>query len=72
MDEAGFSISTRSACETDSQEGSRAVFALTGDRERAFSTLRFSWGSDISRSDLLAAAQALIEAVRFVDSHKER
>src|SRR3989338_3153542 len=47
LDEAGFAVSTRSACETDSEEGSRAVFALTGDHERAKATLRISWGPGV-------------------------
>jgi cysteine desulfurase len=68
LDEAGFAVSTRSACETDSEEGSRAVFALTGDTDKARSTLRISWGPDISSRSLARFARALIRAVRFVDS----
>lgn len=67
MDEAGFAVSTRSACETDSAEGSRAVFVLTGSRERALATLRFSWGRDTTEREVRRAAEALKEAVRFVD-----
>lgn len=68
LDEAGFAVSTRSACETDSEEGSRAVFALTGDMERARSTLRISWGPGVSRGELMAFAGALRSAVAFVDN----
>ncbi len=68
LDEAGFAISTKSACETDSSEGSRAVMALTGDAERAKSTLRISWGPDISPGDLARFASALRKAVAFLDS----
>lgn len=68
LDEAGFAVSTKSACETDSEEGSRAVFALTGDQERARSTLRISWGPAARVRDLTRLARALAQAVVFVDS----
>lgn len=68
LDEAGFAVSTRSACETDSEEGSRAVFALFGDRERARATLRVSWGPEVSRGDLRRFAKALAREAAFVDS----
>jgi len=65
LDEEGFAVSTRSACETDSEEGSRAVFALTGDTERAHSTLRISWGPNIRSRELSRFAKALAQAVAF-------
>lgn len=72
LDEAGFAVSTRSACETDSDEGSRAVFALTGDRERALSTLRISWAPGVRASQLRRFAVALTRAVGFIDSSTSR
>ncbi len=72
LDEAGFAISTRSACETDSEEGSRAVFALTGDRKRALSTLRISWGPRTRGRDLTRFSRALVEVLAFVDSNTQR
>jgi cysteine desulfurase len=66
LDEAGFAVSTRSACETDSEEGSRAVFALTGDMDRARATLRISWGSNTRPRALRRFARALISAVTFI------
>ncbi|HUY05274.1 MAG TPA: aminotransferase class V-fold PLP-dependent enzyme [Candidatus Paceibacterota bacterium] len=72
LDEAGFAVSTRSACETDSEEGSRAVFALTGDRERALATLRISWNPRTRGRDLARFAAALRTAVAFVDSNTQR
>jgi cysteine desulfurase len=69
LDEEGFAVSTRSACETDSEEDSRAVFALTGDRERARSTLRISWGPSVRASELRRFAAALARAVAFIDSN---
>ncbi len=68
LDEAGFAVSTRSACETDSQDGSRAVFALTGDRERARATLRISWDSRVRSRSLARFAAALARAVAFIDT----
>ena len=72
LDEEGFAVSTRSACETDSEEGSRAVFALTGDEERARATLRISWNSEVSPRALARFAKALAEAVSFIDRRNER
>lgn len=68
LDEAGFAVSTRSACATD-EEGSTAVLALTGDLERAGSTLRVSWGSATRARDIDRFARALLDAVRFLDSN---
>ncbi|MBI4132969.1 MAG: aminotransferase class V-fold PLP-dependent enzyme [Candidatus Sungbacteria bacterium] len=72
LDEEGFAVSTRSACETDSETGSRAVFALTGDSERAKTTLRISWGPGVGNRDFPRFAKALAEAVQFIDNRKER
>lgn len=68
VDEAGFAISTRSACATD-EEGSTAVLAMTGDAARAASTLRISWGPSTSVRELDHFADALVRAVRFVDAN---
>jgi cysteine desulfurase len=68
LDQAGIAVSTKSACETDSETGSRAVLALTGEAARAASTLRISWGPATSERALLRAADELIKAVRFLDS----
>ncbi len=68
LDEAGFAVSTRSACETDSEEGSRAVFALTGDLERARVTLRISWGPEIRPRELTRFAEAFARSVKFIDN----
>jgi cysteine desulfurase len=72
LDTAGFAVSTRSACESDSAEGSRAVFALTHDRERALSTLRISWGPGVGERDLGRFAEALAREVLFVDNEKPK
>ena len=72
LDEAGFAVSTRSACETDSEEGSRAVFSLFGDRERARATLRISWGPGIRHRELDRFAEALMRSIAFIDSSASR
>jgi cysteine desulfurase len=69
LDEAGFAVSTKSACESD-RAGSRAVLALTGDEARAKSTLRISWNSSTTSADLARFARALSEAVHFLDTAK--
>ncbi|MBU6388667.1 aminotransferase class V-fold PLP-dependent enzyme [Patescibacteria group bacterium] len=88
LDEAGFAVSTRSACESNhagsmirspaderseswqvTGEGSRAVLALTGDRNRAFSTLRISWGAGTGAGSLVRFSRALARAVAFIDSN---
>jgi cysteine desulfurase len=65
LDEAGLAVSTRSACETDSETGSRAVLALTGDPLRAKSTLRISWGAGVRARDLARLAEALEKALKL-------
>jgi len=72
LDEAGFAVSTRSACETNSENGSRAVFAFTGDKERARTTLRISWGPEISTRQLNRFKKALACTISFVDSNDRR
>ena len=67
LDAAGFAVSTRSACESDKTEGSRAVLALTRDRARALSSVRISWGREARSRDLARFAEALVGAVAFID-----
>lgn len=64
LDDAGFAVSTKSACETDREEGSRAVLALTGDTERAKATLRISWGPATKARDLDRFALALAKSLK--------
>ncbi|MBP6859974.1 MAG: aminotransferase class V-fold PLP-dependent enzyme [Candidatus Pacebacteria bacterium] len=68
LDEAGFAVSTKSACESDSSQGSRAVTALTQDEARATSTLRISWGPGVSMHDLTRFVIALKKTVVFLDA----
>lgn len=66
LDRDGFAVSTRSACEADSQEGSKAVLARTGDPMIAASTLRVSWGPETRSSELDRFAQALPAITAFL------
>lgn len=70
LDEAGFAVSSRSACETDAG-GSRAVAVFTGDKTRADSTLRVSWGPTISAHNIARFGRALAGSVTFLDEHSE-
>ncbi len=67
LDEAGFAVSTRSACEADA-EGSRAVHAMTGSKDRAESTLRISWGPETTHKEIVAFSNALFDCVKFLDT----
>ncbi len=75
LDEDGFAVSSRSACETDSEEGSRAVYVLTGDKERARAAVRVSWGPRTRFRDLARFAAALARETAFlaaaVDSNRQ-
>jgi cysteine desulfurase len=70
LSEAGFSVSTRSACETDSDEGSHTVLALTGDTIRAASTLRISWGPSTPEETLRNFQKELISTLEFLYQQK--
>lgn len=72
LDEDGYAVSTRSACETDSEEGSRAVYALTGDSHKARATIRVSWGPATRTAELLNFSDALMRAVAFIDTGGKR
>lgn len=67
LDKEGFAVSTKSACESDSDQGSRAVLVLTGDAIRARSTLRISWGPSTPARELDRLAVALVRTIRFQD-----
>lgn len=68
LDESGFAVSTRSACATN-EEGSVAVLAYCEDPQRASSTLRISWGPTSTEQELNRFLDALVHAVRFIDTN---
>ncbi len=67
LDAAGYAVSTKSACETDS-EGSAVVYALTGDKARSMSTLRISFGPSTKRGEVKRFSKALRSALDFLDN----
>ncbi len=68
LDTEGFAISTKSACETDSEDGSRAVYEHTQDQELAQSTMRISWGPETPALDLERFIPALQEITTFLQN----
>jgi cysteine desulfurase len=66
LDREGFAVSTRSACESDSAEGSNAILALTGDPVLAASTVRVSWGPDTGAKSLQRLGPALAHVADFL------
>lgn len=67
LDERGFAVSTKSACETDAQ-GSRVVAEYTHDEKRSSTTLRISLHAGIRQTDVQRFLRALQLAVAFLDS----
>jgi cysteine desulfurase len=80
LSEAGFAVSTKSACETN-EEGSRVVSILMAEEQnkqnsehdvlydlasRASSTLRISWGPTTTEKDLQRFAKELIRTIEFL------
>lgn len=66
LDRDGFTLSTRSACETDSENGSPVVYQLTGNQELAASTLRVSWGPTTRSYELETFVTTLKEITTFL------
>lgn len=66
LDTDGFAVSTKSACETDSEDGSKTVLAYTGDEARAQATLRISWGPETALADLRRFAAHLPKILSFL------
>ncbi len=66
MDSEGVAVSPRSACVGGGGGLSHVVLALTGDEEKARSTIRFSLGPTTSRRDIDVAVRALQRCVQRV------
>ena len=66
IDARGYSISTKSACESDEPE-SRMVMCITGEVARATSTLRISWGAGVTLDQVQRFTRVLVKEVRFLD-----
>lgn len=63
LDQAGISISTKSACREGEESRSHVVAALGGEEWRAQNTLRFSLGQSTRARDIPRVARVLAEAV---------
>ncbi len=59
LDVHGIAASTRSACAGGKGGGSHVVAAITGDQERANSTIRFTLGEETTKEDVLRTAEVL-------------
>ncbi|MFN3188490.1 MAG: cysteine desulfurase family protein [Candidatus Paceibacteria bacterium] len=63
LDTAGISASTKSACSSKGGGASTVVLTMTDDLVRAFSTLRFTFGPEITLSDIDQAISVLTKHV---------
>lgn len=68
LDAAGIAISTKSACSGAGGGVSSVVMSMTGDKERALSTLRFTLGPSTTYSELKRALAALKEHIKKMQS----
>ncbi len=66
MDEAGFAISTGSACSSNKKTRTRALESMGIDHNTAFSSIRISQGPTTTREDLEQFITALREQVEIV------
>ncbi len=67
MDEAGFAISTKSACSGAGGGGSKVVETISGDAARAATTLRITLGPENTKADIthfVAALSTHVDQVR--------
>jgi cysteine desulfurase len=76
LSEAGFAVSTKSACETN-EEVSRVISVLFDEHtqepsnqesSRATSTLRISWGPTTTARELQAFAKELLSTIYFLNA----
>jgi len=63
LDVHGIAASTRSACAGGKGSGSHVVRSLSGDEERAASTIRFTLGEETTRADIERAVAVVRERV---------
>ena len=59
LDTKGIACSTKSACSGSAGGGSKVVRAMTGDEDRANSTIRFSLGEDTNKRDIIRTVSVL-------------
>lgn len=63
LDTAGIACSTKSACGSGKGTGSAVVRAITGDDERARTSLRFSFGEDTNAAEINTLVAVLAEHI---------
>jgi cysteine desulfurase len=66
LERRGIVSSSGSACAAGSEDASHVLLALGYDEDVARTAVRFSWGPDVSQTDLLGVAPSVAEAVRTV------
>lgn len=66
LERRGIVSSSGSACAAGSEDASHVLLALGYDDDVARTAVRFSWGADVTESDLLGVAPAVGDAVRAV------
>lgn len=71
LDKEGIAASTKSACSGADGGGSAVVRHMTGDEERAASTIRFSLGEDTKRSEIDRAVAVLAAHVKKMRAFQE-
>ncbi len=64
LDTHGVAVSTKSACSSKGGGASSVVLAMSGDNERALSTLRFTLGPDTTTADIDAMLAVLTKHVQ--------
>lgn len=62
----GVMVSAGSACHAGSEEPSRVILAMTGDRERAMTALRISIGRETGEEDAVRIVRAVEAGVRRI------
>lgn len=72
LDVAGIACATKSACGSGKGSGSSVVRALSGDTERALTSLRFSLGEDTTLADINRLTVVLGEHINNVQAARAR
>ena len=70
LDNKGFAVSTKSACSSQDSAASSVVFAVTGDSERACSTLRITLGPNTRWRHIQAIPKHIVDFVQLQDKIK--
>ncbi len=66
LDTHGIAVSTRSACVGGKGGGSHVVAVITGDKDRANNTIRFTLGEETTKDEILETVKVLSEHVNAI------